>query len=654
MRWMTTDAHRRTWLDRAIEFGPVLLLALAPLLFVRTGGEFENTPKVALLQIGAPLLLLLWLFRGRGEELGRRLSRLDLAVLGFLGAGLLSLIPAINRYEALPPLHRMFAAAAIYLVLSRSVNGARQAWMLYASMAASSIVVCVIGISQQWLGLDWIPQAVAPASTFANRNMAAHFVAICFPPAIGLAARAPGRAQRWIGASALAVGVPFLWMTRTHAAWVAVAICLALTPLAFSKTIRAAVRRRRGGLVAYLLVGLLIALAFAMPLYSAADAAGSLSLRVIFWRNTLEMVGDHPWFGVGLGNFKLLYPLYHRAVVVDWTFDEEHQLLKVHNDHLQCLAETGLVGLLAWLSLFGCGALLWRRLSRSSDTAAPCAQIAGFVLLAIFIIAAFSFPMQRAIPPFYLLATLGILGGLAASDRGPRSIGGGLQLLRGGATALMMLWLLSSAVDGRRALLREIHYSQGVQREHSGEHAAALKEFERARRQAPFDTDVLLRLAGAHIALGEWEPAVEPLEEVLRLHPHKVNAWANLGYCRQQLGADVQALKSYEQVAALLPDSAEAQMSVAGVYFERGDHPRAIEIYERAVELARSRSSLPGRRSETRVSRPRIALARAYIANGEYRRAIEQYELVLEHGEGTPELHRVLAALREQVGESPE
>ena len=159
----------------------------------------------------------------------------------------------------------------------------------------------------------------------------------------------------------------------------------------------------------------------------------------------------------------------------DWTFDEEHQLLKVHNDHLQFLAEMGLVGLVAWLSLFGCGVLLWRRLSRRSGPAAPCAQIAGFMLLVVFVIAAFSFPMQRAIPPIYLFATLGILGGLAASDRGPRSISGGLKLLRGGATALTMLLLLSSSFHGRRALLREIHSSRGVQQESAGDHAAALK-----------------------------------------------------------------------------------------------------------------------------------------------------------------------------------
>lgn len=649
---MTASAHRRPWLDRAIAFGPALLLGIAPLVFVRTGGEFENIPKSALLRLGGASLLLLWLLRGSARELSRRVWMIDLPVAAFVGAGLLSLIPAINRYEALPQLYSIGGAVAIYLVISRSVGEVGPLQLLFAAMVASSVVVSAVGISQQLFGLEWIPQAAAPAATFANRNMAAHFVALCVPPALGLASFATRRGLRDLGIGCLMLGGLFLWMTRTHAAWAAVAICLLLAPAALSPRLRAAFVRRRSTLVAYLIAVVLLALVVAIPLRAAADAEGTASLRVIFWKNTLAMSADHPWSGVGLGNFKLRYPLYHRAAAVDWTFDEEHQLAHAHSDHLQYLAETGVPGLLAWLSLFVCGALGVMRAGRADDEAARWAGVAGLLLVVLFVVATFSFPMRRAMPPAYLFAALGVIAALSTRTAVPSEAGRRSTTLRLGAAALTLAFMLSSAAASRHALLREFHYSEGLRQVGHGNQRAAVRAFGRARRQAPFDANAMLKLAGAHIALGEYEEALEPLNALLRVHPQNVNAWVNLGYCHQKLGELTEAQGWFEKAVALLPDSPEAQLWLGGLYFERGDHARAIESYARAVDFARSKLSLPGARSATRMSRPRLALARAYVAVGEYRSAIDEYERVLADGEGTPELQRVLEALRAQVAES--
>ena len=62
--------------------------------------------------------------------------------------------------------------------------------------------------------------------------------------------------------------------------------------------------------------------------------------------NTLNMVKHHP-FGVGLGDWQTMYPVY-RKVNPDTAFDEEFQVRRAHSDHVQILGEGGWPGLVLW------------------------------------------------------------------------------------------------------------------------------------------------------------------------------------------------------------------------------------------------------------------------------------------------------------------
>jgi O-antigen ligase len=133
-------------------------------------------------------------------------------------------------------------------------------------------------------------------------------------------------------------------------------------------------RRTRRGV---LLVGLLAALALALYasglLPSAAlsrltDFAASLRLedvrgvgindanyavieRLAHWQTALEMWRHHFWTGVGLGGYEPAYPPF---ALINWPFALGH----AHNNYLNLLAETGLVGLTAYLLLWG--AVFWQ------------------------------------------------------------------------------------------------------------------------------------------------------------------------------------------------------------------------------------------------------------------------------------------------------
>ena len=82
--------------------------------------------------------------------------------------------------------------------------------------------------------------------------------------------------------------------------------------------------------------------------------------RLAHWQAALAMAEDHPWLGVGFGNYE---PAYADYALINWPFPLGH----AHNYYLNLLAETGIIGLLAYLLLWT--AVFWQtiRVIRQAD-----------------------------------------------------------------------------------------------------------------------------------------------------------------------------------------------------------------------------------------------------------------------------------------------
>lgn len=97
----------------------------------------------------------------------------------------------------------------------------------------------------------------------------------------------------------------------------------------------------------------------------------SLSNRAAVQRVGLAMAADHPLVGVGAGNFEAREPEYLRETGEVIT----EGVIAPHNIYLQMLAESGVLGLAAWLGFFGAAVLAaaraWRAARRLSGPAGP-------------------------------------------------------------------------------------------------------------------------------------------------------------------------------------------------------------------------------------------------------------------------------------------
>lgn len=67
--------------------------------------------------------------------------------------------------------------------------------------------------------------------------------------------------------------------------------------------------------------------------------------RLAHWQSAIDMARTSPWIGVGFGNYEAAYPDF---ALINWPFALGH----AHNYYLNLWAETGIIGLLAYLAMW--------------------------------------------------------------------------------------------------------------------------------------------------------------------------------------------------------------------------------------------------------------------------------------------------------------
>lgn len=144
---------------------------------------------------------------------------------------------------------------------------------------------------------------------------------------IGGMNRGPGL----VGTVVIGIG---LWITQSRSAAVAVTVCIMAVVLlaaingASWRPRREWVLSNRRAIIGSFAAGLFsIGAAIWFCLRQSewfAMAPASLQTRLDYWRATLAMSADHPWFGIGPGNFQAAYPIYRLPHTSENIADPHH------------------------------------------------------------------------------------------------------------------------------------------------------------------------------------------------------------------------------------------------------------------------------------------------------------------------------------------
>ncbi len=389
-------------------------------------------PKELVLHATALLVALFLVAR-------RRSLSFDLAdglLMLFLLWSTASALFATNHWLAQRALGVSISSAIVFWG-ARSVaeRGSYRPILIAASVAA--VCAALFSLAQAY-GVDseYFSTNRAPGGTFGNRNFVAHIGVIGLPSLVWCtvtARRAFGAALGFLGAAMISAA---LVLSRSRAAWLAVAACVVvlLVPmLASRKYWRGA---NVGGRFARLVLAAVICgmAAIVMPnrlnwssgspyLDTARGVVdykkGSGRGRLVQYENSMRMAASNPVFGVGPGNWPVEYVEF--APSSDRSLAEDGMTANPwpSSDWVGFISERGVVPTVALLGVFSM--LFYGSIRKWGELGNGDAVLAQLVLagtiIATMVVSAFDVVLLLGAPSLLVWSVIGATSGIRHEER---------------------------------------------------------------------------------------------------------------------------------------------------------------------------------------------------------------------------------------------
>jgi putative inorganic carbon (HCO3(-)) transporter len=356
------------------QFGALLIVPAVPFGSLRQVGV--GAMNVGATEVLVVLVLAAWLMR----MVVRREIRLGvppwaLWLIVFLGVLCLSLVGTTSLSHSVKEILKWVEVLVLYLLVVQEMDE-RWTRALLVVLLGTGALVALHGIYQFLFqvgpeGFVLFDRFMRAYGTFEQPNPYGGYLGLTLPLALGLGVASvqsvDGKVKwRWLiwagGCGGLMLTA--LVMSWSRGAWLGFAGAVAVMVIAVVvRSGRAAVL---GTVFAVLVLYTSLVWGLArvppsivqrfsdfVPYLGVLDVEGreitdanfAVLERVAHWQAAWDMWTDHPWLGVGIGNFEPIYPHYALPL---WPLPLGH----AHNYYLNIAAEAGALGLLAYLLLW--------------------------------------------------------------------------------------------------------------------------------------------------------------------------------------------------------------------------------------------------------------------------------------------------------------
>ncbi len=610
-RRQTASSIRSVPLDRILFYGVVFLVFALP-LFIWPGISEYGYGKTIVALIGISALAILWgVSAWQKGTWTIRIPWIMLPVLGLVAASLLSMLHATNGRVVIQSLALLVFFALFLVLVANAVRDQRDINLLLYALLAAGFLVALYGLLQ-YLGTLRGPMGYGGLgnviSTLGNRNYIGGFLAYLLFPAVVLVVRPR---SRWVRISSILL-VAFCFGMVLVVRQSGTLIALILSSIAFVVgwlIFRPVEPIRRNRVWLLILLGVL-AFTFLVeapsgPLNSIVglSSEGPSRLAQLWQRSSdytrswdwwigWEMFKDHPLTGIGLGNYKLDFLPYKASFLATPRGQAFpfyiNRAAQAHSEFVQVLAELGVLGALALVSLLaGLIVSLWKRLRHNEEENRFDLLLFSCGIATFLIHGAVSFPAHLPASSLVLILAAGLVFSRVYGESGVFCIRWTGWTMKSAVLCVVLIGLAVSVIAGRD-LSANLLMSKGVEQAQLGNTYGAESYFEDSIRLDFAPRQTYFHIATVQIARGAYEEAQVNLERCLTRF---LDETVYLNYANLMANAH-QFDKAQEAIRLLLATRPLQEMEVRARYLDAiilaqsGDPQTATALLEALVQYA--------------------------------------------------------------------
>ena len=301
---------------------------------------------------------------------------------------------------------------------------------------------------------------------------------------------------------------------------------------------------------------------------------GSAKERLLLWEATYDMILDNLLWGVGSGNWEIMFPKYSQIEIVGNTTTTYFNFKRAHNDYLQLAAEIGIIGIVLFLLLFiftivhiiysiSKAKLMEERLFLLSLL---------FALISYLIVSFFSFPKERISHSLLLNLFLVLTCSLYQNNR-PLHYWK-IKWLKPFTFFSLGIVFIAMCI-GTINLRGEIHTTKAYRYRLQNNHFAVIKEINKANSffytMDLNGTPIKWYSATAWYMQKNIHKALFDYKESCKVHPYHIYSLNDLACCYVELGDYTSGKKFYRKALLVSPQFEESLVNLSIVYFNLGN-----------------------------------------------------------------------------------
>lgn len=592
-------------LKAVLRRGVMILLFMTPLLFFPLMYDRYNAVKESFVyMVLAAILLLCAIFLWTSKQKKIFLTSLEAPFFVFLLASFVLLLFSTNPSAGI---ERWFWFCALFMLctISHTVFSEKN-YIIHALVAVqiSGFLVSVYGLFLFFIHQKWF------VSTLGHPNFVSQYLLFVMSSSLALIFLPSDSLKNFRAFFVLCFFLSYFsfLLTLVKGAWTGFAAALVFVAFLLarhSEKIKLCKDALRWGAVLLTGVIFLTALSFGTPapsLKRPLTPAGELKTfsnlqspgiraRLTFYKDTLRMLRDVLPLGIGLDNFAFVYPRYRTLDERVHSYDE--RLTRVHNDYLQILAETGLLGFMAflWFMLIYLKkfSLYFRSGKMPGEPDHPVLLIALFTGIAATLVQSlFDFNFYNPASSLYFFVFLGsslsLLSFAQDKDAHPSRKtftlnAAGALVVSAGALLFVFLFSFTSV----KTSLCEYWKKQGYLAYRQNAYNAANRDFLSAQKVNPYDFEAYALAGENAFVSGNYPEALTFTNRALILSP---NDYQLFNFRGRIYFASKDSLKSYQdfEKALSIYDFSLPHYNLGLLYEWYGDIGKALQEYKLSAE----------------------------------------------------------------------